>query len=384
MTRMIWRAAAVGSLGCALTAAVGCAPTVKAGDADIDYNVTRATPAKPSANGAAVNAPAQPAGTVQVPDDAKDYGDMPTPPKDARYTIVCQAYSGPDHAEQARQVRDVLRRATPLHKWYVVHEADNSKLYYGFYRTVGRDKDDMAEGERAKADLDAIRELHNSNGVRLFSQCLPVPIDAPDPAANKAWDITRSGGYWSLEVATFKDSADRKERAVEAVADARKQGIPAFYYHGDHASSVLIGSWPKAAATLVTPESSNPDPDSVVVVTPAALPDAVRQKMGSNVEAVTPHVEILDPSLAETMRQYPDHSVNGFTLMKPDAHGQPTNVAAEHSALVMVPAAATHEDAVAADPSLTTSTPGGADAAQADKERAVAEGLTPLRGLDSK
>ncbi|HSV15035.1 MAG TPA: hypothetical protein VLI90_12320, partial [Tepidisphaeraceae bacterium] len=80
--------------------------------------------------------------------------DMPVPPKDALYTIYCQILSGPDHIERSRQLRLALRNSTSLKDWYLIHGADQSTLYYGFYRTIDpRDSKDADEGKRAIHDL---------------------------------------------------------------------------------------------------------------------------------------------------------------------------------------------------------------------------------------
>src|SRR5438105_2620566 len=116
--------------------------------------------------------------------------DMPVPPKDAQYTIYCQIIAGPDHVERSRQLRQALRQGTALKDWYVIHAADQSTLYYGFYRTTDpRDSHDSKEGARAIGDLNTIRAMVDTNGFRPFSASLPVLIDSPDPAANPAWDL---------------------------------------------------------------------------------------------------------------------------------------------------------------------------------------------------
>ena len=324
MRNSAWRGRmTAGLLASAAAGLAGCGGTT-AGDKDVDFT----PPPRPSV---APPAPGAPAATPP------GYVDMPTPPADARFTIYCQAYEGPDHQDNARKVRDLLRTATPYHKWYVVHGEQESTLYYGFYRTTDRrDPTDAAEGERAMADLTAIRTLHDSRGTRLFSASLPVPIDSPDPAANPAWDVTRSNGYWSLEVGTFKDSADRKLRAVEAVAEARKAGYPAFYYHGPHASSVCMGAWPKAAASEVTVEEQNTNPDQPILVTPNRLSKSFADKLDPNIQRGAPHVEPVDPSMIQMIAAFPAHAVNGYAMMKPGADGKPTDVPVERAFLFKI------------------------------------------------
>ena len=66
---------------------------------------------------------------------------------------------------------------------------------------------------------------------------LIVPIDSPDPVAPPEWNLANAKGYWSLQIAAYKDSPKRKEAAVEAVREARKNGVEAYYYHGETTSS---------------------------------------------------------------------------------------------------------------------------------------------------
>ena len=241
--------------------------------------------------------------------------ETPVPPKDAQYTIACKVFSEDGHVQDSRDARKMLYDATNLKKWYVVHSADHSTLYYGFYRTMDpHDPTDAAEGKRAIDDQNTIRGMQDSQGNRIFSESLIVAVDSADPEANPAWDIMRSHGYWSVEIAVFKNSPDRKQRAVQAVREARSSGVDAYYYHGPNASVVCIGSWPQEAAVEV---NENTDPDAPLVVTSTPLAPEVADplnKMG--IKTIAPHVDIVDPTLTEVLNKWKEHSVNGYTLMR--------------------------------------------------------------------
>ncbi len=368
MNRMQYRSLAGVAASALLLAGGGCATDPKAGDAGVNYDPVKIKQAGGAGPGSAQQA---------------DFSEMPTPPAGAQYTIYCQAYAGPDHQNVARGVRNVLRANTGMDKWYVVHGDQQSTLYYGFYRTLDKhDPADAREGERALADLDAVRTLHDSRGVRLFSASLPVSVNSPDPAANPAWDLTRSGGYWSLEVATFKDTPDRKLRAVQAVAEARREGHDAYYYHGPHASSVCIGAWPRAAATEVGTDVQNVNPDEPIVVTPSPLTAAYKEGLGKGVQTAAPRVDPVDPSMLAAIAAWPAHAVNGFTMMKPDAGGGATDVPLERSFLFVVPNAT--DVAVAAnDEALPTVDIGGVPGRTGSEVAPPARaGSGQLRSLD--
>ncbi len=308
------------------------------------------------------------------------FAEMPTPPADAQYTIYCQVYAGPDHQEVARQVRDLLRANTSMGKWYIVHGGEQSTLYYGFYRTIDRsDPNDPEEGKRAINDLNAIRTLHDSRGARLFSASLPVSINTPDPAANPKWDLARTGAYWSLDIATFKDTPDRKMRAVQAVTEARQQGLEAYYLHGPHTSEVCIGAWPEKAAVEIDTGMQNTNPNLPLFVTPTPMAPGAMGGMDPNVQVAAPRVDPVDPSMLAAIATWKEHAVDGSVQMKVDpVTHQATNepLPAYRAFLFKVPASES-----AADGRLPTSEAGGADPTVTVAPAAPA-GSGQLRSLD--
>jgi len=272
---------------------------------------------------------------------AGDNTDMPVPPADAQYTIRCQNYAGPDHVQASRLVARRLRSDTPLKDWYVVHSTDSSTLFYGFYRTIDpRDPKDAKEGKRAIRDLDAIRSMADSTGFRPFSASLPTLLDSPDPSADPKWDLARSGGYYSLEIAVYKGGPQRKEFAVEAVREARAQGIEAYYYHGPTSSSVCIGAWPQASAREVDMAEQNTDPNTPLVVTASPLgEDAARQFTQQGYKTLAPEIDPIDPTMIQAMQRFSTHSVNGEMIMRrvvDPATGQ-AKLVPPHSFLVKIP-----------------------------------------------
>ena len=292
--------------------------------------VTAACSTNPAGNSTSANSSKQKLGD----------SDMPVPPADAQYTIRCQTYAGPDHAQQSRLVVQQLRANTTLKDWYVVHKSDSSTLFYGFYRTIDtRDPKDAKEGQRAIKDLNAVRSMADSTGFHPFSASLPVLLDSPDPAADPKWDLLRTGGYYSLEIAVFKDSPDRKEAAVEAVNAFRAKGVEAYYYHGPVASSVCIGAWPQSSAQEIDPSQENTDPNTPLVLTVNPLgDDAVKQLAQKGYKAIAPRIDPVDPTMIQAMRQFPTHAVNGVIgrRITDPATGE-TKVVQNASFLVKIP-----------------------------------------------
>ena len=249
--------------------------------------------------------------------------------KDAQWTLYCQAIAGPAHVEQAKAAKDQLAAATGeqgLKDWYVVHQEAESVIYHGFYRAMSpkdvTDAKDKREGERAQSDRKKIAALVDSAGNRIFEHIYFVQLAAPDPEAPPEWSLSNAKGFFTLQIAAYKDSTQRKQAAVDAVRDARAQGIEAYYYHGETTSSVCIGAWPRSAvreqedAAAQTSENAQ---DQDILVLPQPLPENkkldIRNAEGERVKTYAPRFEPIDPSLMAAMEKYPTHAVNGVVFI---------------------------------------------------------------------
>jgi len=236
------------------------------------------------------------------------------PPSDAQYTISCRSISGPNHVEIANALKANLIKQTPLKDWYVIHEESQSVIYHGYYKSI--DRANAKEQQRVHADLKTIQGLTNSAGDPVFSQSYIVEVTTPDPAAPAEWNLANANGYWSLQIAAYKDDPKRKQYAVDAVREARKQGIPAYYLHGETTSMVFVGAWPRSAVKEQdesTGQSADPTQPLLVLnqPLPANGPTEFRDAEGNRVRALAPRLDPLDPSLIEAMQHYPNNVVNG-------------------------------------------------------------------------
>ncbi|HVT87433.1 MAG TPA: hypothetical protein VHD56_01160 [Tepidisphaeraceae bacterium] len=248
-------------------------------------------------------------------------------PKGAQYTIYAGRVEGDSHVLRADRDKAALIASTGMKDWYVVHSDAQSIIYYGFYRSIN-DPKDQAETTRAQTDRQKILLLGDKMGNRPFAQALFVELTAPDPAAPPQWDLTTAKGEWTLQIAVYKGSPDRKQAAVDAVAEARKAGVEAYYYHGESASLVCVGSWPESAVRVndTSKPQTKGDPTKPLMVVPMSNDNELNQAFDSvardtNMQIVRPQVEILDPTLEAAHRQYPHNHINGM-LMKRNVNGQ--------------------------------------------------------------
>jgi hypothetical protein len=241
--------------------------------------------------------------------------DMPIPPEGAQFTMLCQAFTGPAHIVDAKRLKDTLIQHTGLKDWYVLHSEDESDLYYGFYKTYD-DRSQSAEYSRAQQDHSNVASLLDSNGQPIFSQVIFVPLSLPDPPAPAEWEISHNPGYWTLEIAVYKDSPQRKQAAVDAVKAARAEGVPAYYHHELAQSMVFVGSWPKGAVKEQEAASAaTDDPNQPLLVLSGPIAGAenavIRTPDGRPYKVVMPKVEITDPTLKAAIAKYPNFYVNG-------------------------------------------------------------------------
>jgi hypothetical protein len=247
--------------------------------------------------------------------------DKVVPPKDAQWTLYCYIVTGPVHVEQARQLKANLVQNSQLKQWHVIHGENESTLYYGFYRSIN-DPKDTKESNRAQAERKKVATLTDARGDRPFANAFFVELSAPDPNAPPEWDLRNAPGYWSVEVAVYKGSMLRKQAAVDAVREARKQGVQAYYYHGENSSSVCIGAWPQSAVRELEQDPSTAtkvNPSEDVIVTPFPVPGVgseVRTPEGGVAKTVAPRNQIVDPTLIKVLQDYPNHAINGDDMVK--------------------------------------------------------------------
>jgi len=266
----------------------------------------------------------QPSGVAAVPAGVQDAAPgTPVPPVGARWTIFCGSFVGPDHVLVANQTKEDLLRQSHLGGWYIVHHADESILYYGYYTELGT--------PQAKADKRAVDALATVDGQKEFAANMFVPLASPNPSAPPEWDLanTPPDMYFSLQIAAFCQTPDRKERAVQAVRDARAQGIEAYYYHGESISSVCVGAWPKSAVRQQAGGgvAHNNNAEVPVIVANQEIPDGAVPNLhdadGNPIPIIAPKLVIEDPTLAKAIQEFPENAVNGYVMTQKDKDGKP-------------------------------------------------------------
>lgn len=266
----------------------------------------------------------------------------PLPSGSGMFTLSVKSVRTVNHVAEAKRLKDRIAKISGLQGFYVVSGESESVIYYGSYQSI--DAASGSEAQRAQSDRQTLSALHDETGARFFDQVYFMPVVQPDPAAPAEWDLKNAKGFYTLEIAVYKGDSRRKQAAVDSVAEARKQGIEAYFYHGEVMSSVCIGTWPQEAVSITGGGDTTARPNQGVIVLPFNSDKGggeIIDEHGERMKVVAPpRVEILDPTLRSRMLEYKDYAVNGEVRMvqrKVTATGEVQVVPSQSSKLVQIP-----------------------------------------------
>jgi hypothetical protein len=276
---------------------------------------------------------------------------MPIPPADARWTLYCRAFGGPNRVAESKISRATMVKLTGDPNWYLVHGENESTLLFGFYRSIemgATDKDQKKDAERAHADRKRLAGLRDEHGEPLFPTCFFVPVDAPGDEGPAEWNVQNApkDASWTLLIGVYRDNPTRKKAAVDAVRELRAKGVEAFYLHAPAASMVYVGQWPASAVIYEAPDTSRlsrSDDEDVMVIERPVDPRAPRvytdPATGRLVRLVAPEMTIQDASLKQMMAKYPNFHTNGEVLGKKyiDPQDQQQKVEPDPSVISKIP-----------------------------------------------
>ena len=161
------------------------------------------------------------------------------------WTILCLEVTGENRVRTCDELAAALRRVPQLDpsKADIEHAGGVSKIRYGIYhRRLDAKREREGFGPEFLRDMQLIRSL--AAGERFpFAAARVVPKPTPNPGRPE-WEITHCPGVYTLHVGVFYNTATfgkRKESATRWVEELRKEGVEAYYLHGQVRSSVTVG-----------------------------------------------------------------------------------------------------------------------------------------------
>ncbi|NOX58902.1 MAG: hypothetical protein GXP29_08605 [Planctomycetes bacterium] len=167
------------------------------------------------------------------------------------WTILARECFGSGHRREAEKIAQTLRTSPGIKpdRVYVVHTKRSSRVYYGSYwRPPNKRTGRFDLTQEIRNDLALLKDFTTS-GERFFYQAHVLPTPTPD-VGNKAWDMSRNRGYYSLRIALFYNEPGflkRKQAAADYCGELREDGYEAFYRHTDIVTEVFVGSFGRDA-----------------------------------------------------------------------------------------------------------------------------------------
>ena len=164
------------------------------------------------------------------------------------WTILLDAFQGPNHAAFAQQRAASFTQSAGLTGFWVAASADQSEVNFGRYPA--------ADSSQAKADLRRLQSLAQQGRItpRMLSI---VPSSQPAQGPNAQWELRNArepGAVYSLVIEQFTPALgpDYRRAAEQQCANLRAQNLKTFYYHGPQDSVVTLEQFTNAAAKIAT------------------------------------------------------------------------------------------------------------------------------------
>ncbi|MBT3279446.1 MAG: hypothetical protein HN909_07370 [Phycisphaerales bacterium] len=211
-----------------------------------------------------------------------------TPEAEGDWSIQLAEYR--NAATHIAAAENYLKAAKGVTKWddlYVLHEDNVSRVYCGSFTSR------LALEPRLKQ----VRTWKNKSGVDVFRRAIPVNMGTLTGDANDKYDIRNAPheARYTMVVAMFQSSVaenyDRHKQCQYTVNEFRKQGVEAWFYHGQNYSAVMVGAFPESAVIKIHVPVRHPVTNDV----------SYRDKF-----------DVRDVKLKALMKEYPDLLINGM------------------------------------------------------------------------
>ena len=156
--------------------------------------------------------------------------------KKGNFTILLASFTIDDRIAHAQMLQQRAKRALNTEDVWFTSGRNRIDVNYGYFKTQKQ-----AIGQKKR-----VKKIYGSLGVGPYQFYYIKEIPKPDPPAPTEWNILNNRCAYTLQVGTYYNVPElnyfgRKADAVQAVEAYRENNDPAYYYHGEHESYVLIG-----------------------------------------------------------------------------------------------------------------------------------------------
>lgn len=188
-----------------------------------------------------------------------------------KWTIECGVYDGDDRRKVAEDFASGLKKVKGLRPEAVSvqHFPRRSVVFYGEYLLDYDKNDKIVFSPEIRKDVEFVRSLTSGDARPfLLARPTPKPIEIKAPPE---WNLENAKGVYTLQIGVTYNTAtfrEREQAAVDWVADLRKRGYEAYYYHQPDRplTIVTVGTFDESAVrpTDISRRIGKEDPNTVV------------------------------------------------------------------------------------------------------------------------
>lgn len=164
-------------------------------------------------------------------------------PAESGWSIALGAFSGEGHRQRAEAALARIRSELGLREARLQARDTGTAIVMGRYEGPG--------SREAQRDLARVRAVE-VDGLRPFAGAFLSPAPRREnPGSNPAHNLANArrefgaSARYTLQIGVYEspDVAESRRAAERAAAELRREGEPAFYYHGDSRSMVTVGAF---------------------------------------------------------------------------------------------------------------------------------------------
>lgn len=155
---------------------------------------------------------------------------------DDNFGVFLARFRGVNRQQDAQRYKEMTEKEAGWKDLYIVDTADSADLYRGRFVTI----------DDAGATVKSSRAWKNSRGVVVYNSAGVLKLPGKEIGPPE-WNASNANGAYTVLIASFHDTPNRKTLAVKYCEQLRQEGEEAWYFHGQASSVVMVGSFPASS-----------------------------------------------------------------------------------------------------------------------------------------